>query len=89
MSCLQVGQARRQAIISKQDKTLKELENKLAAQVDDRRMSSPSDNAQVDHLLKQHHRDVEDLNQQIDDAKQRQEAQLRHKLEAKKLAKER
>ena len=68
---------------------MKELENKLAQQVDDRSSVSPTDNAQVDHLLKRHQREVSELNQQIDDAKQRQEAQLKHKLEAKKLAKER
>ena len=46
---LKVGQARRLAIISKQDKTLKELESKLASQVDDRNTHSPGDNAQVSH----------------------------------------
>ena len=44
---------------------------------------------QVDHLLKLHHREVEDLNAQIEDARERQQQQLRSKLEAKKLAKER
>ena len=108
---VKVGQARRLAIISNQDKTLKELESKLASQVDDRSAQSPTDNAQVktcqldglffvclpcfnhltqvDHLLKLHHREVEELNAQIEDARGRQQQQLRDKLEAKKLAKER
>ena len=51
---LQVGQARRQAIINKQDKAIKELEDKLSKQVEPTRES----NQQVDYLLKQHHQQV-------------------------------
>ena len=51
---LQVGQARRQAIISKQDKAIKELEDKLAKQVE----PSGESNQQVDYLLQKHYQQV-------------------------------
>ena len=82
---LEVGQARRQAIIHKQDKKLKELEEHIANQVGDVDDNNPA----IDSLLQQHYNQVSNLNDKIQDARERQEQMLMEKLQRKKLKKER
>ena len=94
---LQVGQARRLAIIEKQDKTIKELEEQLADRVGDKAQDEGMDevdgssqsNEVVDTILKQHQNQVEQLQDKMDGAKERQEQMLKEKLQAKQIRKQR
>ena len=45
--------------------------------------------AQVDYLLKDHYNQVTQLEEQLQDVKARQQAQLQEKLQAKRIRKER
>lgn len=87
---LEVGQARRQAIIQKQDKTIKELEDKMAGRVASaERSGDDSTSATVNHLIQDHMSRVEDLSSRMHEARQRQDQVLQEKLQRKKLKKER
>ncbi|XP_064630315.1 trichohyalin-like isoform X2 [Lineus longissimus] len=78
---LQVGKARRAAIIQKQDKTLQELQDQISGKV--------KSNNMTDQLLQQHYNNVSFLNDQLQSNRDRQEQMLMEKLQAKKLKKER
>ncbi|ELT95534.1 hypothetical protein CAPTEDRAFT_186106 [Capitella teleta] len=93
---LQVGQARRLAIIEKQDKTIKELEDQLVNHVAkdaggdqglDEVDGGPSD--VVDAILVQHQNQVEQLQDRMEEVKERQEQMLQEKLQAKQIKKKR
>jgi ellis van creveld syndrome protein 1 len=94
---LQVGQARRLAIIEKQDKTIKELEDQLANRLGneepdegvDEVDAEPKSNEMVDAILQQHQNQVEQLQDRMDEVKERQEQMLKEKLQAKQLKKQR
>ncbi|XP_071089454.1 trichohyalin-like [Haliotis cracherodii] len=82
---LQVGQARRQAILRKQDKTMKELQDQL-----ERRMTQGGDlpRSYTDQLIQQHHNQVENLNDHIQRNRQKQERIILEKLQTKRHMKE-
>ncbi|XP_046570216.1 trichohyalin-like [Haliotis rubra] len=82
---LQVGQARRQAILRKQDKTMKELQDQL-----ERRMTQDGElpRSYTDQLIQQHHNQVENLNEQIQHNRQKQERIIMEKLQTKRHMKE-
>ncbi|XP_074642797.1 uncharacterized protein LOC141900007 [Tubulanus polymorphus] len=78
---LQLGQARRQAVIAKQDNTLKKLQDQIANQ--------PSTLNISDQIIQQHYNDVSHLSDKIQASRERQEQILREKLEQKRMVKER
>ncbi|XP_061192886.1 trichohyalin-like [Saccostrea echinata] len=81
---LEVGAARRQAILSKQDATLQnlqeQLENKLTREGS--RLSG------VDVIIQQHSSQVDQLNDQLQRAREHQENLIKEKIMAKKHQKE-
>ncbi|KAI8789815.1 cingulin [Biomphalaria glabrata] len=78
---LQVGQARRKAILKNQDQTLKQLQEDL-----DRKMSSgvslPS--SLTDQIIQQHYNQMNYLNEQLQQRRKRQEKSILEKLRVKK-----
>lgn len=81
---LEVGAARRQAILSKQDATLQQLqeqlENKLSREGS--RLSG------VDAIIQQHSSQVDQLNDQLQRAREQQESLIKERIKAKKHQKE-
>ncbi|CAL1547305.1 unnamed protein product [Lymnaea stagnalis] len=78
---LQIGQARRKAILEKQDQTLKQLQDEL-----ERRVAGGSSLPALvtDQIIKQYHNQVSHLNEQLQQRKKRQETLIQEKLSAKK-----
>ncbi|XP_068710137.1 golgin subfamily A member 6-like protein 26 [Montipora foliosa] len=83
---LQVAVARREEIIEKQDEAIRSLEKKL---VENMTRSGTLADAHTDRILKQHHKQVDKLNAQIETEKEKQMQKIREKLEAKQLKKAR
>ncbi|XP_041369579.1 trichohyalin-like [Gigantopelta aegis] len=83
---LQVGQARRKAILQKQDKTLKELQDQLEKKMTEG-VSLPK--SYTDQLIQQHYNQVTNLSEQIQNNRERQERVLADKIQAKKFKRER
>ncbi|XP_013418055.1 trichohyalin [Lingula anatina] len=81
---LQVGQARRKAIIEKQDQTIQELEEQLAKKIATGGKASDG----VDTILQSHYKNVQQLQEQVSADKKRMEQKLRERLEAKRLKRE-
>ncbi|PVD30385.1 hypothetical protein C0Q70_09651 [Pomacea canaliculata] len=82
---LQVGQARRAAILERQDKTLKELQEQLEKKVAG---SADLQNNRTDQLLQQHYNQMQHLNEQIQHYRETQKKQLNEKIEMKQRLKE-
>ncbi|KAK2151622.1 hypothetical protein LSH36_356g01036 [Paralvinella palmiformis] len=88
---LQVGQARRQVLIKKQDKAIKQLEEKLSSHVVDKIEATGNEDdgiGQVDQLLQQHMTQVSGLNDRLQEVKDRQNQILQEKLQKKRIMKE-
>lgn len=83
---LQVGVARREEIIRRQNETIKAIEDKMVDKMT--REGTLAENA-TDKILKQHQRQIVKLETKINEAKETQEKRMREKLEAKMLKKER
>lgn len=83
---LQVGQARRKAILDRQDKTLKELQDQLEKRVVGAGGDMPG--GWTENLLQQHYSQVQHLKQQMQHHRQAQERQLKEKIKAKQQQKE-
>ncbi|KAK6186317.1 hypothetical protein SNE40_008377 [Patella caerulea] len=83
---LQVGQARRKAILLKQDRTLQELQDQLERKVIE---GGDLPKTMTDQLIQEHYNQVSYLNQQIQRTREEQEETLREKIQAKKYKRER
>ncbi|XP_022091841.1 trichohyalin-like isoform X2 [Acanthaster planci] len=82
---LQVGQARRQGIIKKQDKAIKELQEQM---VDTVSVNQAVSEHQTDRIIKRHMREIEEVEEKMREARAHQAKVLQDKYEAKKLLKE-
>ncbi|XP_073241242.1 uncharacterized protein [Porites lutea] len=83
---LQVAVARREEIIKRQDEAIRSLEKKL---VENMTREGTLADAQTDRIIRQHQKQVDKLNAQIDAEKEKQMQKIREKLEAKQLKKAR
>lgn len=83
---LQVAVARREEIIKKQDEAIRSLEKKL---VENMTREGTLADAQTDKILKQHQKQVDKLNTQIDMEKEKQMQKIREKIAAKQQKKAR
>jgi len=83
---LQVAVARREEIIKRQDEAIRSLEKKL---VENMTREGTLADAQTDRIMRQHQKQVDKLNAQIDMEKEKQMQKIREKLEAKQLKKAR
>ncbi|KAL9984067.1 hypothetical protein ACROYT_G006323 [Oculina patagonica] len=83
---LQVAVARREEIIKKQDEAIRDLEKKL---VENMTREGTLADAQTDKIMKQHQKQVDKLNAQIDMEKEKQMQKIREKIAAKQQKKER
>ncbi|XP_071793681.1 uncharacterized protein [Asterias amurensis] len=82
---LQVGQARRKNIIKKQDKAIKDLQEQIVDSVSTNQAVSEH---QTDRIIKKHLREIDEVQEKLQEARQRQARVLQDKYEAKKLLKE-
>ncbi|XP_053407631.1 myosin-7-like isoform X3 [Mercenaria mercenaria] len=85
MGRLEVGHARRQAVLQKQDQTLKDLQEQLESKIEDGRLSAN----RADQIIQQHYNEVEHVNDKIQMNRERQEQMINEKIQAKKFAKQR
>ncbi|CAH3143176.1 unnamed protein product [Porites lobata] len=83
---LQVAVARREEIIKRQDEAIRSLEKKL---VENMTREGTLADAQTDRIIRQHQKQVDKLNAQIDAEKEKQMQKIREKLEVKQLKKAR
>ncbi|XP_076436478.1 uncharacterized protein LOC143275994 [Babylonia areolata] len=81
---LQVGQARRKAILERQDKTLKELQDQLETKVT---AGKEVPGTMTDQLLQQHYNQVEHVNRSVQRAREAQERQLAERIQQMKSQK--
>lgn len=81
---LQVGQARRKAILERQDKTLKELQDQLEQKVTS---GQELPGTFTDQLLQQHYNQVEHVNRTMQRSRDAQERQLAEKIQHMKQQK--
>ncbi|KAK7110980.1 trichohyalin-like [Littorina saxatilis] len=82
---LQVGQARRKAILERQDKTLKELQDQLEDKVTASRGLS---GGAAEQILQQHNNIVEHLNQNMQRSRQTQKRQVSERIKLMRKQKE-
>ncbi|XP_052772504.1 trichohyalin-like isoform X2 [Mya arenaria] len=82
---LEVGSARRLAVLQKQDQQLKDLQEKLESQVESGRLSVNT----ADQIIQQHYNQVEHVNDSMQRSRQQQEAIIQEKIQAKKFQKQR
>ncbi|XP_035673799.1 interaptin-like isoform X1 [Branchiostoma floridae] len=83
---LQLGQARRQSIIRRQEKAIKELQEQLVDKVAE---SGQVSDTKTERILQNHYREVELINEQLQTSKERQMRALQEKLEVKQLNRQR
>lgn len=83
---LQVAVARREEIIKRQDEAIRSLEKKL---VENMTREGTLADAQTDKIMKQHQKQVDKLNAQIDMEKEKQMEKIRAKIAAKQQKKAR
>ncbi|KAH3705448.1 trichohyalin-like isoform X2 [Dreissena polymorpha] len=82
---LEVGQARRMAVLQKQDQTLKDLQENLQNSIDSGRLSANK----ADQIIQQHYNQVEHVNERLQRNREQQEAVIQEKIQAKRFMKER
>ncbi|KAJ8316889.1 hypothetical protein KUTeg_004793 [Tegillarca granosa] len=82
---LEVGRARRQAVLQKQDQMLSTLQEQLETKLTNTG-GVKIDGA--DQIIQQHYNQVEHLNEQIQISREKQEYVIQEKIQAKKLQKE-
>lgn len=83
---LQVAVARREEIIKQQNEAIRSLEKKV---VESMTRKGTLTDFHTNRLLKQHHKQVDNLNAQIEMDKEKQMQKIREKIEAKQLKKTR
>ncbi|XP_078669457.1 uncharacterized protein LOC144910347 isoform X2 [Branchiostoma floridae x Branchiostoma belcheri] len=83
---LQLGQARRQSIIRRQEKAIKELQEQLVDKVAE---SGQVSDTKTERILQNHYREVELINEQLQNSRERQMRALQEKLEVKQLNRQR
>ncbi|KAK3095669.1 hypothetical protein FSP39_017428 [Pinctada imbricata] len=81
---LEVGAARRAAIIQRQDQELQTLQNKLENKME----REGSRLSGVDQIIQIHHNQVENLNERLQNTREHQERLIQEKVQAKMLQKE-
>lgn len=89
---LEVGHARRQAVLNKQDQTLKQLQDKVTLQLETKvQLEQKLDNETsvstnwADQIIQQHYNQVENVNDMIQRNREKQERMIQEKIQAKKL----
>ncbi|KAJ8025948.1 Ellis-van Creveld syndrome protein [Holothuria leucospilota] len=82
---LQVGQARRRAVIERQDKAIQELQEKLVDTVGD---NSKVPEQKTERIIQKHLREVEEVQEKMREAREHQAKILREKYENQKIMRE-
>ncbi|XP_071502132.1 uncharacterized protein [Diadema antillarum] len=82
---LQAGQARRQGVIKKLDKAVKDLQDQLVESIADSNVISER---KSERILATHMQEMEEIEEKLRQARAHQEDQLQHKMETLKLTRE-
>eukprot|EP00057_Strongylocentrotus_purpuratus_P017187 XP_011671661.1 PREDICTED: trichohyalin isoform X2 [Strongylocentrotus purpuratus] len=82
---LQAGQARRQGVIKKLDRAVKDLQDQLVDSIADSNVVSER---KTERIMAAHMQEIEDIEEKLRQARAHQEDQLQHKMETIKLMRE-